>query len=133
MVTTKSLNEDKADLAVVHQDCMNKAQTYELDVSSRGEELQALAKSKKLLVEAVSGTRFAQADSFIELMSSSKGDKFLHMLKTLASDYSSKSLSQLASRVESAIRISSSSGEDPFVKIKEMANDMIAKLENEQA
>ena len=67
------------------------------------------------------------------MCSSSKGDKFLHVLKTLASEYSSKSLSQLASRVESAIRISSSSGEDPFVKIKEMPNDMIAKLENEQA
>ena len=64
VVTTKSLNEDKADLAVVHQYCMDKAQTYELDVSSRGEELQALATSKKLLVEAVPGSQICTGRFF---------------------------------------------------------------------
>ena len=128
-VTTKALNEDKADLASVHQECMTKASTYETEVSSRAEELKALATAKKIIVEA---TSLAQTDSFLQ-MSSSKGNKVVHMLKTLASEQRSKSLSQLASRVESAIRIGTSSGEDPFVKIKEMVNDMVDRLQNAQA
>jgi len=55
------------------------------------------------------------------------------MLKTLASDEKSKSLAQLASRAESTLRISSHSGEDPFAKIKEMTQEMIEKLQSEQA
>merc|ERR1719265_1029844 len=84
-----------------------------------------------MIVEA---TSLAQTDeSFLQLRSSSKGNQVVHMLKTLASEEKSKSLSQLASRAESALRIGSSSGEDPFVKIKEMVNDMIEKLQSAQA
>jgi len=129
-VTIKSLNEDKADLAVVHHDCMTKAQAYEVEVTSRAGELKALAVAKKIIVKV---TSLVQTDSFMQLVSTSNGNTFVHMLRSLASDYASQSLSQLASRVQSTIRISSSSGEDPLIKIKEMTNDMIAKLEDEQA
>jgi len=130
-VTTKALNEDKVDLASVHQSCMTKASAYETEVTSRAEELKALATAKKIIVEA---TSLAQTDSFLQLMSSSsKGNKVVHMLKALASEHASKSLSQLASRVESAIRIGTSAGEDPFAKVKEMVNDMVDKLESAQA
>jgi len=129
-VTTKSLNEDKKDLASVHQSCMAKASNYETEVSSRAEELKALATAKKIIVEA---TSLVQTDSFLQLVSSSQGNELVHMLKKLASDRSSTSLSQLASRVESAIRMGTSSGEDPFVKVKEMVADMIDKIESAQA
>jgi hypothetical protein len=139
-VTTKGLNEDKADLAGVHQECMTKASTYETEVTSRAEELKALATAKKIIVEATSGRsygrgggEFAQMDSFLQLKSSSKGQKLVHMLRALAKEEKDKSLAQLASRAESALRIGSATHEDVFDKIREMTNDMIAKLEEEQA
>jgi len=128
-VTTKALNGDKADLAGVHQECMTKASAYEAEVSARAEELKALATAKKIIVEA---TSLAQTESFLQ-ESSSKGSQVIHMLKKLASDEKSKSLAQLASRAASALRIGSAAGEDPFVKIREMTQDMIDKLESAQA
>jgi chromosome segregation ATPase len=127
-VTTKALNEDKADLASLHHDCMTKASAYETEVSSRGEELKALATAKKIVVEA---TSLAQTDSFVQLASSTKGNKVVHILKKLANSQSSTALSQLASRVQSAIRLGSSAGEDPFAKVKELISDMLAKLTKE--
>jgi len=131
--TTKNLNADKADLASLHYECMQKAQTYESEVSSRAEELKALATAKKIIVEATSLAQTDQTESFIQLVSSDKGYKVVHMLKKMASDFKSKSFSQLASRVESTIRIGASSGEDVFTKIREMTQNMIDKLEQEQA
>jgi hypothetical protein len=137
---SKALNEDKSDLAGVHQECMTKASTYETEVTSRAEELKALATAKKIIVEATSGRsygrgggEFAQMDSFLQLKSSSKGQKLVHMLRALAKEEKDKSLAQLASRAESALRIGSATHEDVFDKIREMTNDMIAKLEEEQA
>merc|ERR1719181_2126220 len=107
---------------------MTKASAYEAEVSSRAEELKALATAKKIIVEA---TSLAQTQSFLQV--SSQGSKVIHMLKQLASDEKSKSLAQLASRAASALRIGERAGEDPFVKIKEMTQEMIDKLEAEQA
>jgi len=129
-VTTKALNEDKADLAGLHHECMTKASAYETEVSSRGEELKALATAKKIIVEA---TSLAQTESFVQLVSSTKGNKVVHILKKLANAQSSTALSQLASRVQSAIRLGSAGGEDPFAKVKELVADMLTKLEKDAA
>lgn len=94
---------------------------YEIEVSYRADKLEALVTAKEIFVEA---TSFAQTRSFLQV-SSSKSNKVIHMLKTLASEETSKCLARLASRVASAIRIDTSSGEDLFVKIKAMVNDMI--------
>ena len=107
---------------------MTKASAYETEVSSGGEELKALATAKKIIVEA---TSLAQTDSFVQLVSTTKGNKIVHILKKLASSQSSTALSQLASRVQSAIRLGSHSGEDPFAKVKELVADMLAKLQKE--
>merc|ERR1719265_2053586 len=114
-VTTKALNEDKADLAGLHSECMQKASVYETEVSSRGEELKALATAKKIIVEA---TSLAQTESFVQLVSSTKGSKVVHMLKKLATAQSSTALSQLASRVGSASGESSTAGGNVFAKVK---------------
>merc|ERR1719263_1723432 len=103
---------------------MTKASAYETEVSSRGEELKALATAKKIVVEA---TSLAQTDSFVQLASSAKGNKVVHILKKLATAQSSTALSQLASRVQSAIRLDA----DPFAKVKELITDMLAKLQKE--
>jgi len=128
-VTTKALNEDKADLASLHADCMQKASAYESETTSRGEELKALATAKKIIKEA---TSLAQT-SLIQLVSSAKGNKIVHVLKDLASAQHSTALSQLASRVQSAIRLGNSAGDDPFAKVKQLITDMLAKLTKEAA
>merc|ERR1719329_1027897 len=127
-VTTKGLNEDKADLASLHQECMTKASAYEIETTSRGEELKVLATAKKIIVEA---TAFTQTESFVQLLSSAKGNQIVHVLKKLASSQNSPALSQLASRVQSAIRLGNSAGEDPFAKVKQLVSDMLAKLTKE--
>merc|ERR1719503_310364 len=127
-VTTKGLNEDKADLASLHQECMTKASAYEIETTSRGEELKALATAKKIIVEA---TAFTQTESFVQLLSSAKGNQIVHVLKKLASSQNSPALSQLASRVQSAIRLGNSAGEDPFAKVKQLVSDMLANLTKE--
>jgi hypothetical protein len=46
-VTKKNLAEDIKQLADTHHECMTKAQDFEAEVASRGEELKALAEAKK--------------------------------------------------------------------------------------
>merc|ERR1719199_899693 len=54
-VTSKDLAEDISTLATLHQDCMKGAEDFEAETKSRGEELNALATAKKVIVEATSG------------------------------------------------------------------------------
>jgi len=67
------------------------------------------------------------------LVSSAKGNKIVKVLKTLATAQHSTALSQLASRVQSAIRLGNSAGDDPFAKVKQLITDMLAKLTQEAA
>merc|ERR1712127_417590 len=53
-VTTTDLNNDMGALGDLHHECMTKAQEFETEVTSRGEELKALATAKKIIIEATS-------------------------------------------------------------------------------
>merc|ERR1719506_288852 len=61
-VTTTDLNNDLGELGNLHHECMTKAQEFETETTSRGEELKALATAKKIIIEA---TSFAQT-SFLQ-------------------------------------------------------------------
>merc|ERR1719262_1018563 len=54
-VTTKDLNEDIKAMEDLHAECMTKAETFESETKSRGEELKALAEAKKVIQETVGG------------------------------------------------------------------------------
>merc|ERR1712032_433200 len=54
-MTTKNLNEDVAALSDLHHECLSKAQDYEAETKSRGEELKAIATAKKVIQETTSG------------------------------------------------------------------------------
>merc|ERR550539_878715 len=54
-VTTKNLNEDVLALSDLHHECLTKAQDYEAETKSRGEELAAIATAKKVIQETTSG------------------------------------------------------------------------------
>merc|ERR1719230_1620608 len=68
-VTTKALNEDLNALGSLHMDCMTKAQDFEAETTSRGEELKALAMAKKAVVENTAGAA-GQTYSFVQISSS---------------------------------------------------------------
>merc|ERR1719181_561007 len=54
-VTQKDLKADIEQKADLHHDCMTKAEDYEAATKSRGEELAALAKAKKVIKESTGG------------------------------------------------------------------------------
>jgi hypothetical protein len=137
-VTTKDLNEDLKDLAGLHAECMSKASDFEAEVTSRGEELKALAMAKKAVVENTAGAggqTYSFIQSSLEITSHADLARFeaVRFIKDLARKENAPALAQLASRMSSVIRLSQGSHEDVFAKIKGMVSDMIAKLEQEAA
>jgi hypothetical protein len=135
-VTTKDLSADTNSLSDLHQNCMKKAEEFEAETKSRAEELAALAAAKKVIGESTGGAA-AQAYSFVQINAkiSSSADltKFeaVHMVRDLAKKLDSVALTQLASRLSSAMRLSSVAGGDIFGKIKGLIADMIEKLSEE--
>jgi chromosome segregation ATPase len=134
-VTTKALAEDEATLADLHHDCMTKANDFEVETTDRGEELKALATAKKIVVEATSGLSFLQMSEEVSFMqvsqTPSKGFAAVHFVRRLAQKQHSAVLSQLASRMASAVNYSDANGANPFGKIKDLIMGMIEKLESE--
>merc|ERR1719375_2425887 len=114
---------------------MTKAQDFEAETASRGEELKALAEAKKIIIEATGGAT-AQTYSFLEVASESrlrtKADlanfEAAKFVKSLADKLGSSVLAQLANRMTAAARMGSAAGEDPFAKVKGLIEDMIAQL-----
>merc|ERR1712127_556280 len=134
-VTQKSLNEDLSALGKLHHDCMSKAQEFEAEVTSRGEELKALATAKKIIKETTSGAAdqsygFLQV-SKIQSRSDLANSEVVHMVRQLAKKQHSAMFSQLAARISSEMRFGSGSKADVFAKIKGLITDMIEKLEAE--
>ena len=128
-VTTKDVSEDDDSLSDLHHDCLTSSQDFELETKSRGEELNAIAAAKKAVKEISSV-------SFLQLSSTSSNEPaklVFHYIRNLARKQDSKALTQLASRISSAIHMSSGQGEDPFQKVKGLITDMLKKLEEDGA
>lgn len=142
--TSKGLQNDKSALASAGSTCMSVAADHEATMKSRNEELTALATAKKILSETSSGA-VSQTYSFLELVHKSQSGSSLHsrldlanaeivsLLKKIAKENHSTALAQLASRIAVTLRYGASSGEDPFVKVKNLITDMIKKLQTQAA
>jgi len=134
-VTQKTMKEEKANLAELHHNCMNKAGDFEEEMKARGEELKALAEAKKVLNEMTGGAE-KQSYSFLqegaeEDSTTSAGIQAVRMVKRLAKRAHSHVLAQLASRLDATVRSSETSGDDPFAKVKGLISEMIGKLQDE--
>jgi len=125
---SKDLAAAQEELATLHSDCLTTAADYEATVTSRTEELAVIAKAKKILEETSSGA-VQQSYSFLQVSSSSRNNKVLTTIKSLAKKHHSSALAQLASRMQTVMKYGS--GADVFAKIKGLVSDMIAKLEKE--
>merc|ERR1719238_108740 len=141
-LTTKSLAEDTKALSDLHQDCMTKATDFEAATKSRGEELKALATAKKIIKESTGGaadqTYGLVQTSFLQLKRAKLSSgvdlanfEAVRVVRELARKENAPQLAQLASRMASAMRLSSKSGADPFAKVKGLIQDMLEKLEAE--
>ena len=128
-ITSADLAEDLSTLGSLHHDCMTKANEFETETKSRGEELGALATAKKIVIEATSmaQTSFLQISTKADLVSF----EAVRFIRDLSKKQHSTSLAQLASRMASTIRFGGSNKDDIFAKIKGLITDMITKLEAE--
>jgi len=139
-VTEKALKADVQELADLHRDCMRKAEDFEAETKSRGEELKALATAKKVIEDATGGaakmsygldqTSFLQR-SRISSAADLQRYEAVRLIRDLARKQNSRSLAQLASRMVTAMH--SSSSNDPFAKVTGLISDMLEKLEAEAA
>jgi len=135
-VTSSDLAEDTATKATLHQDCMTAAEEFESATKSRGEELKALATAKKVIKEATGGAASQSYDlnqmSFLQVSSQAHLAQFeaVRFIRDLARKSKSPALAQLASRMQSAMKLGGTEG-DVFAKIKGLISDMIATLEEE--
>jgi len=139
-VTSKDLAGDTSALADLHHDCMTKAEDFEAETKSRGEELNALAKAKEVLQDTTGGAESLSYGlnqvSFVQVssgLSSSAGlaqYEAARFIRDLARKHHSAALAQLASRITSEVRAGAKSGEDIFGKVKDLIRDMISKLES---
>jgi len=126
-VTQKDLAQDIDTLSGLHHSCLTSSQDFESETNSRAEELKAIATAKGAL-ESIG------AASFLQMSSSDEPSKLaVHFVRNLARKQNDQSLAQLASRMASALSLSSRSGEDPFGKIKILISDMLTKLEKDAA
>jgi len=125
--TSKDLASDEETKAALHSNCMEKAETFEAEQKSRGEELKAIAEAKKIIQETTAGAA-SQEYSFLQLASSSDMAT-VRFVQGLAQKQNSTQLMQLATQMASAARVM----DDPFAKIKGLISEMIETLEKEAA
>jgi len=133
--TSKELATDVEAKGSLHHECLTKAEDFEAESKSRGEELAAMAKAKEVIEEATSSLSqlsFAQTGLLSRLSTRADLRNFeaIRVVRGLAQKEHSSELSMLATRMASAMHHASSSN-GVFDKIKGMISDMIAKLETE--
>merc|ERR1719305_744732 len=133
-VTSKDLAADVSSLADLHHECMTKAEEFEEETKSRGEELKALAEARRVIKEATGGATsqtygLAQV-SFVQLSSSTDLANFeaVRFVRDLAQKQNAPALAQLASRMSSAIKLCAQTGDDVFAKVKGLISEMIERL-----
>jgi hypothetical protein len=135
-VTTSDLKNSQHVLATTQRTCMQVANDHDSTVRSRNEELKAIADATKILQETTSGAE-GQTYSLLQLSlgMSTRVDlargEVVTLVKKLARQHHSAALAQLASRIAAVVRYGEASGDDPFVKVKSLINEMITKLQNE--
>eukprot|EP00971_Amphidinium_carterae_P336971 6473586-Amphidinium_carterae.1 len=148
-MTEKGLAADKDGLANLEADCAAKAADYKTATESRDGELKAIAAAKDALTSKTGGAediayglaQTAAAPAFVQLAERSQVQagtalpnpnfEVVHYLRRLAREQKSDAIALLASRMDSVVSMGASTGADPFVKVRGLITDMLARLEKE--
>mmetsp|Transcript_125659 Transcript_125659/g.217584 ORF Transcript_125659/g.217584 Transcript_125659/m.217584 type:complete len:694 (-) Transcript_125659:49-2130(-) len=141
-VTKKSLATTMAMLKELEHDCRTALEEYEEGKKSRAEELAAVKKATVVLQDAMKSASFvAQGSntmSFVQvgkMKIASRADlshvEAVRYVRNLARKQHSLELSQLASRMDSVMKMGAATGQDPFAKVKGLIGEMINRLEEE--
>merc|ERR1719291_1307469 len=113
---------------------MQTAADHQATVAAREEELKVIAQARKILTDTSSGA-VEQTYSLLQMKMSTRADlagaEVVSKVKAVAKQQHSAALAQLASRIGAILRYGASAGDDPFVKVRGLISDMIAKLEAE--
>jgi len=132
--TQSDLEEDLKAEKELKTSCMEKASDYQTETKGRAEEIEALIKAEQAIKDKMASF-LQEPPSFLQASSKTgrlaPGNQALHLVRSLGLKRDSALLTQLASRMESALRLSSKSGEDIFEKIRGMITGMITRLEKE--
>mmetsp|Transcript_72999 Transcript_72999/g.158437 ORF Transcript_72999/g.158437 Transcript_72999/m.158437 type:complete len:708 (-) Transcript_72999:82-2205(-) len=122
-------------------DCMERASDHDVTVKNRAEELKAISAA----IEAITGSTYSAANlvynetTFLQIGSGNHlrtgsdlaNFEVVNLLRKLAREQKSTALAQLAGRISTAMRRSAGSGQDPFMKVKEMISEMVERLQHE--
>jgi len=127
--TTKAKAADEEYASTLKTECESKASEWEARQKSATEEMGAIEKAKEILVGGVTALtqtsmktrRWNPDDDDESDAMAAKREKVVTILKGLSKDHHSFAFAQLASMASS----------DPFVKIRGLIEDMIAKLVKE--
>jgi hypothetical protein len=135
-VTLADLKSATETLETARAGCLNVATDHEQTMKAREEELKVIAEATAILKATTSGARdhtysLLQAGSAILSHADLVHSEVVNLVKKLARVNHSAALAQLASRIAAVVRYGSSSGEDPFAKVKVLLENMIAKLTGE--
>merc|ERR1719437_388977 len=136
--TQADLKTTEEALATAKSTCSEVTADHESTVAARAEELKVITEAIGVLQSSTSGA-VGQAYSFLQVKATSSmhtradlaKSEVLALIKKLAKQHHSAALAQLASRIAAMARYASSTGEDPFVKVKGLIKDMIEKLQAE--
>jgi len=147
VVVKKDIKADQMSLGDLHHECMTRAEDFESETKSRGEELSALAKAKEAIVENTGGAEkqtygsdeeeasflqvSARAGMKVGMKAGSMQYSAVHAIRALARKHHSNALAQLAAKMASLATVGAGAGDDQFAKVKAMIGDMIEKLEKE--
>lgn len=155
----EQLNSDNEFLAVLTEDCQNKAKDYDDRSSTRTGELQALAEALRIIKEGAEANygsnkklNLAQkkvspvpakvavsAPSFIQTRSAGPRHDLIsqsetqRMAKAELLQHLKKAATKLQSPVLSILSVKIQAEADPFGKVRGMIKDMVTELENESS
>lgn len=136
--TLKDLASAEETLAATKASCEETSKNHEASTKAREEELKVIAEATQILEESTSGAA-DQSYSFVQTKTVSKlrtradlvKSEVVAMVQRLAQKHHSSALAQLASRIGAVVHLGTRTGEDPFVKVKGLIQELIEKLESE--
>merc|ERR1719158_1675693 len=134
-ITVKDLANAEKALETAQNNCMQVAADHEVTIKSRAEELAAIAEAKTILMSTTAGA-VGQTYSLLQVSEGvrirTRADlmnaEIVNLLKHLAQKHHSAALAQLASKITAVLRYGASTGEDPFVKVKGLIQELIDRL-----